>query len=692
MSESPIIRVGEWTARPTLNRLERNGSSIKLEPRAMEVLVYLASRAGEVVSANELIDSVWEGRVVGDGAIYQSINQLRQALGDDRDDVRYIQTIRKRGYRLVASVTTLEPEADAAVADRRKLFLAIAAGLLLVVAVGFLLFDRYTAEPDRSIAVLPFENLSADPDDAYFVAGFHSDLLTRLTKVSALTVISRTSVMEYENTTKNLRRIGEELDVAAILEGTVQPAGDVVRINVQLIDAETDRHLWAKMYDGELTAENLFAIQKDMATSIVEALHASLSPQEELRLSEVPTRNTRAYDFYMSGNTYRVRDDFSLEDYNLAVHQYQRAIDEDPEFALAWTGLARAHAEMYFWDVDRTESRRELAREAVERALQLVPDLPEARLAMGFYHYHGFNDYQCALEEWDLAGKGMAGDSELYAARGRVYRRMGDWELAAVNMDRAVKLDPRSVDLLITQEVIYEELRDYARAEQILERILEIAPDNRFASFRRPRLRIQRGDNISLENAREMVTKGMVVSSRWMWLVALNGMDYDAALEVLGNWEAEIHDSFWEYRPKATYYAVTYQLAGMPDLAAPQLQAARARIEREMKASSEDPRFLIALAEVLALQGEAESATDLARLAMALLPASTDAVRRPKFRLNAIMVFVAAGDFDSALEELDAYLSSPGEWSIEGLLPDPRMDAIRDDPRFQALVEKHRRP
>jgi serine/threonine-protein kinase len=586
----------------------------------------------------------------------------------------------------------LEAEADATVgvAGRSKLFLAIAAGLLLAVAVGFLFFDRYATESDRSVAVLPFENLSAVPDDAYFVAGIHNDLLTRLANLSALNkVISRTSVMAYEKSPKNLRQIGVELGVGAILEGSVQRVGDMVRINVQLIDAETDQHLWAEVYDREVTAENLFAIQKEMATSIAEALQATLSPQDVMRLKEVPTRNTRAYEFYLSGNEYRVRADYSLDDYSLAVHQYQRALDEDPEFALAWTGLARTHAIMYFWGLDKTESRRELAREAVERALQLAPQLPEAHLAMGYYHYHGFNDYRNALEEWDIAAQGLAGDSDLYKARGYVYRRMGDLKLAAANMDRAVEIDPRNVDPLITQEVIYEELRDYTRAEQILDRIIEIAPDNHFASFRRPRVRIHRGDIISLEAAREMAATGMVVQPRYMWLVALNARDYDAALQILGDWDKDGYDSFWAFRPKATYYAMTYHLAGMPDLAEPQLHAARARIEQEMEVSGEDPRLLIALGEVLALLGEAESATDLA--GQALLPVSTDATHQSTFRLGAIMIFVTAGDNDSAMVELDAYLSAPGEWSIEGLLPDPRLDTIRDDPRFQRLVNKYSR-
>ena len=188
-----------------------------------------------------------------------------------------------------------------------------------------------------------------------------------------------------------------------------------------------------------------------------------------------------------------------------------------------------------------------------------------------------------------------------------------------------------------------------------------------------------------------MVAAGFVVHPRFMWLLALNARDYDAALDILGDWEKEGYDSKWAYRPKATYYAMTYQLAGMPDLALPQLHTARARIEQEMELDAEDPRFWIALGEVLALLGEAEAATDLGRQVVALLPRSMDATHRPVFRLGAIMIFVAAGDHDSAIEELDDYLSAPGEWSIEGLLPDPRLDPIRDDSRFLALVEKHGR-
>ena len=469
-------------------------------------------------------------------------------------------------------------------------------------------------------------------------------------------------------------------------------SGNALQINVQLIDAETDEHLWAELYDRELTAENIFAIQREMATSIADALQATLSSDEVLRLDAMPTRNTRAYEFYLSAREYSVRNE-GLDDFVYAVEQYKNALELDSEFALAWIGLARAYAQLYRDGRDRFESSRELAREAINEAFRIAPDLPETHLAMGYFHYHGFDDYASALEEWAIAEQGLPGDSELFAARGRVYRRMGEMELAAENMDRAVELDPRNLNLLVSQEVLYASLRDYARAEQILDRMVEIAPDYGVVRFRLPRVRLFRGDVISEEYAREVVAMNPGLQTEWAWRALIYGRNYDAALQLLDDWETEAYIARrgQEYRPKATYYAITYQLAGMPDLARPQLQAARNGIEGDLEESPESPVLLVALGEVLAHLGEMESATNYARQVMELLPLVTTAEFRPVIHLNAVMLLLAVGDYDSAITELDAYLSAPGEWSIEGLLPDPRLDPIRSDPRFQELVEKYQR-
>ena len=256
--------------------------------------------------------------------------------------------------------------------------------------------------------------------------------MTQLAKISGLKVISSSSVMEYRDTQKGMREIGRELGVATVLLGRVQQADDAVKINVQLIDAETDAHLWADAYDSTATASNIFAIQTEMATSIADALQVMLLPEELARLNEVPTESTRAYSFYQIGNDYlRGTDNYTV--YSDAAEMYERAVEEDPDFALAWAGLSRAYSGMYFFWIDPTERRRGLARDAVERAFKLAPDLPEAHLAMGYYYYHGFRDYATALQQWALAERGMPGDSRLYLARAYAYRRMGEW---GVRIDR----------------------------------------------------------------------------------------------------------------------------------------------------------------------------------------------------------------------------------------------------------------
>ena len=574
----------------------------------------------------------------------------------------------------------------------RKLDFAIIG--LLVLAVGFLVIDDMgMPERDRSIAVLPFSNQSVAEENAeFFSTGMHDALLTQLAKLGDLKVISRTSVLEYADSPKNMREIGEELGVATILEGSVLRSGDALQINVQLIDAQTDEHLWAEIYSRELTAQNMFAMQREMATSIASALQATLSPEEASRLGEVPTGNTRAYEFYLSAKEYSIRNE-GLDDFVYAVEQYENAIEADPEFALAWAGLARAYSQLYRDGGDQFESSLTLAREALDEAFRLAPNLPEAHLAMGYYHYHGFDDYESALAEWAIAERGMPGDSELFAARARVYRRMEETELAAEYIDRAVELDPRNLNLLVSQEVLYESLRDYARAEQILDRISEVAPDYFFVRFKLPQVQLFRGDAISVEAAREMAERNPAIQTVWAWRALIHGRNYEAALGVLDDWDAEAYVSRrrQEYRPIDTYYGVTYQLAGMPGLAVQRFQASRAIVERELEIRPDDPILLIALGETLAYLGESESATGLARRALELIQPSLPAELRPDVHLNTIQVLVAAGDHELAIGELDAYLSAPGQWSIEGLLLDPRLDPIQDDPRFLELVEKYRR-
>jgi len=600
-------------------------------------------------------------------------------------------------YELTPEGLRAESDVEAVEAVKftgRKIDFAIIG--LLVLAVGFLVVDNYVLEEppasfaagdySDSIAALPFANESAAAENAEFFAnGIHDEVLTRLANIGSLKVISRTSVEEYRGTSKNLREIGRELGVAAILEGRVQRAGDMVRINVQLINATTDEHLWAEIYNRELTAQNILAIQSDIATSIADALESTLSPQAVARLDAVPTENTRAYDFYLSGREYQGRRGVDEASLSLAVQQFERAVEADPEFALAWTALSRSHSFMYFDGVDRGESRLDSAREAVERAFRLSPNLPEAHLARGYYYYHGLRDYDSALQEWAIAEQGMPGDSQLFEARAYVYRRIGDWDQALVNLERAIDLDPRNVGMLTTLSLSYESLRDYPRVQQIHERILELEPDNRFILLRRPRIRFQRGDFTSVERALEIEAGGVDFGPRrslWLWLAALHEQDYDAAVRILDEWEDNNEDAY--------LHGITYYLAGMPDLATPHLEAVRADIETELEDDPDDPRLVAGLGEILGYMGDTEPALDLAHRGLELHRQTADAAAGPQTHVRIIWALVAAGDYQTAVAELELYLSRPGRWSIEGLMIDPGLVPVRDDPRFLALLEKYR--
>ena len=487
-----------------------------------------------------------------------------------------------------------------------------------------------------------------------------------------------------------MREIGEELDVATILEGDVQRAGDAVRINVQLIDAETDEHLWAEIYQRQLTAENMFAIQNEMATAIASALQATLSPQEIARLEEVPTRNTRAYELYLSALE-------EVQDVARRTELYGQAVAFDPQFALAWAGLSSAHGLMRNVLYDRTESRLSASLAAVQRALELDPDLPEAHLAMANYHYNERNsvrDYELALNELAIAEQGMPLDATPLNLRSQIFRRLGQWEQAEETIAQAFVLDPRNVRQQYNRGQNYHAVRDYAQADQYFARALELNPEFGQACAWRSQIPWHRdGDVTDMKAAYENPPFDLGDERYWLgWNAAIYERDYPKALMVLEGWESDEFTDQYTYALKTSLHGVTYQLAGQLGQAEVQFQSARGELEELLEGGIEDSRIYISLGEAMAALGEREGAISSARQAMEITPTSVDKFWGPIFQLDAVVrVFIPAGDYEAAIEELTRYFSSPGRWSIEGLARDPRLDPISDDPRFIALVEKYRR-
>src|SRR6266513_1793312 len=332
-----------------------------------------------------------------------------------------------------------------------------------------------TATLDKSVAVLPFENLSSDKENAFFAQGIQDEIITTLSKISGLRVISRTSTARYNSAPENLPEIARDLRVSHILEGSVQKAGDRVHINVQLIQAETDVHLWAQSYDRQLI--DVFAVEAEVAKRIADALSTTLSPQEKARVETKPTDNADAYVLYLRGREYQTRPDNFLQDFRSAAHFYEQAIKLDPNFALAHARLSAVTSQIYHW-FEPTEATKQKAHAEAIEALRLQPNLGEGHSALGLYLYYEEADYEGALRELDLAAQALPNDGDVALYMAAVRRRQGHLDEALAAYEHALAVDPRNQVTLYDASQTYFGLRDWSNALRGLDRVLQLAPDS----------------------------------------------------------------------------------------------------------------------------------------------------------------------------------------------------------------------
>src|SRR6266852_1652434 len=358
---------------------------------------------------------------------------------------------------------------------RRNLIMLIATGVVVSAAAGFFLLPRASARKiDKSITVLPFENLSDEKANAYFADGMQDDILTNLSKIGDLKVISRMSVMSYRGSgTRNAREIGKALGVSTLLEGSVRRIGNRVRVNVQLINADNDEHIWAEDYDRNLT--DVFAIQTDLAQKITSALQAKLSPSEKTRIDRRPTENPDAYLLFIQAHDYATRPGMFRDTSLKAAQLFAQATKLDPNFAAAFAGLSMVESWAYH-TFDPTPPRREKARAAANEALRLQPDLAEAHLALGFSYYYGDRDYGRALAEFEIAKRGLPNEAQAYMAIGAIQRRQGRWVESTANLEKAAALDPKNANILRNLAFSYMALRNFEAVDKIAGRAVAIAP------------------------------------------------------------------------------------------------------------------------------------------------------------------------------------------------------------------------
>jgi serine/threonine protein kinase/Flp pilus assembly protein TadD len=630
---------------------------------------------------------------------FQSPAQLQQALTKTRGAIA-------PGLRFTADElrsASAEVTPDSSKTKPRKQTVGWVLGVGLCVAGGlfawFFFFghlrffnQRSKGEaPEKSIAVLPFENISANKDDAYFADGVQDEILNNLAKVSQLKVISRTSVMKYRpGTERDLRQIASALGVANVLEGAVRRDGNHVRVSTELVDAHNDNTIWADSYDRDLA--DIFAIQSEIAQKVASRLSAQLSPEERKDIGEKPTDNLEAYDLYLQAKPLVNSVGLSIsqkENYSKAISLLEQATQKDPKFALGFCLLAKAHDYLYHYFLDSTPENRKPGDAAVNEAFQLRPDLPEAHLAMASHLYICYRDFERASVQIAIAAKSMPNNPELLHLSALIDQVQGRWEKSIADLERAATLDLRNPDILDTLARTYFSVRRYPENERILERLIELEPDQ-------PAHRLSKADSAFAERADlgiRALDEGLppsmkddrgVASDRVYY--AICARDFAAAEEILSETRNEelYFDSALVPRQ---IWALWLEFIRGNHPTIEQFGGARERLYQKVEADPNDPYLLAALAKADVALGRTEEGVQEARRAMTIRPISEDALGGPDIATFVAQLYVWVSRLNVAFEQLNILIKIPGRSLNYGdLKTNPCWDPLRKDPRFDKLL------
>ena len=722
---APVYEFGDFRLDAEKRLLWRADAEVPLTPRVFDTLLYLVEHHDTVLDKERLMEAVWPDSIVEENNLTQNISTLRRVFGETPGSRQYIATVPGRGYRFVAKIKMSEadagpearriPEAAIAPAEKktepgasvaqpenrhsfRPALLATAAVLALSVAALFFWRDRTQNPPEapartksakillpeKSIAVLPFANLSADKENAFFTEGVHDDILTELAKFADLKVISRTSVASYAaGPRRNLSEIAQELGVANVLEGSVRRAGGKVRVTAQLIEMRTNTHLWAETYDRELA--DVFAIQSDIAQRIATALEAKLAPEEKARLDAKPTTNSEAYVLYVTAR--------GTEDQIEAEKIYMQAIALDPGFALAYAQASILNS----WSVD-DRARKARARALAEEALRLSPALGEAHMALGLCLYWGERKYDAALKEFEIAAATSPNNAEIYGYIGGIYRRQGRWHESIASFERARSLDPRNRRIRFMAANSYLLVRDWSAATSCYNRTLEIAPDFVGAKIGLASLEVFRNcDPAAGRKILQSIPAGIdpneSVEARWD--MAMLERNYVVAEKILTDFPLENFPNAGD-APK-TYYQGRIALAqGDIESAQRYFAAAAPAFEGRVRDDPDSADRHANLGLLYAYMQRKEEAIRESRRAVELEPESQNAFHGAIAAANLALVYALLGEPDQAITLIERLLSIPGPIELGDFpnnitLADLRLrwewDSLRSNLRFQKILK-----
>ena len=550
--------------------------------------------------------------------------------------------------------------------------------------------------PQRESQVLPFENLSPDPDNAYFADGIREEILARLATIHDLKVISRNSTQQYQRKPRNLHDIAKQLGVSNILEGSVRREADQLRVNVQLISAQTNSYIWVDTYNRKLT--DITAVEGEIASGIAESLQVKLTAREAQALAARPTNNPEAYDAYLRGLVFDARTAYSNDAQRNAITSYERAVQLDPAFALAWARLSRADAALYFIRADQTPARREVARRALENAQELNPNVPETQLALGYYQYWVLRDYGLAKNTFEHLREMLPGSSDILYALGLVTRRQGKWDESIAYLEQCLALDPRNAEVLSNTAWTYAMLRKFPAALKLYNRALEITPND--LDLVAAKAGTYQADG-NLKEAATLLTGINVQSPIQPFIAKMTQLrlerNHGEAVRLLQARQA--HFQFASQIDQGTnqvILAFAQRLAGDTAGAKATAEQARNALKPLCRDQPDNSFFAQQLALANAALGDKETALSEAERATTLLPTTTDPLSGPTREEVLALIQMMFGDSSHSISILSRLLQTPYISWLYGPMPatpavlrlDPIWDSLRADPAFQKLCEE----
>jgi len=582
---------------------------------------------------------------------------------------------------------------------RRQVPVLITAVVGALLAVGWLLVGKpfgarsaETARASKRIVVLPFMNLGR-AEQEYFADGVTEEITARLSAIGDLRVIGSTSATAYKATKKTISDIGRELGVDYVLEGSVRweksPEGRArVRVTPQLVSVADGTHLWAQVYDEPL--DEIFRVQSDIAQKVVQALDVTLLEPQRRTMEAVPTRNLQAYDYYLRGNEY-LRRGGDERFQRTALRMYEKAVELDSSFALGYAMVSRMRSRLYLFHYDRSPQGLAEAKRAVDKALELAADLPEAHHSLGTYYWLGFLDYDRALREFAIVEASRPNDSQLLGARAVLRQRQGKLHEALADFERAQQLDPASSSIANGYGQTYMMLRDFPRAEARFDRAIALQPDGVDPYFSKVMVALrgyggtQRARAV-IDEARKVgiADEPYLVMARVS--VELFDRRYQAALDVISSKAPEVFQDQNRFVPRTALYAQVYRLTGRHDLERVYCDSARTVVAGKLREHPDDPRLHSALGIAYAGLGRKDKAIQEGKKAVELLPVTKEAFRGYRHEHDLARIYTMVGEYDTAVSRLEYLLSIPGWLTPAWLRIDPDWDPLRRNPRFQRLV------